>query len=127
MIDMTADWGRKVPFRWVDLHYPNEGFGPRNVRGQIKVTVEVLPRTLGQKCPASKGRAEPEPMDEPERPPEPANPIFNAPQCAAYIKYTIKEALIQRKSCICCCCCALVFVILVGGLFLLRQSGLVPI
>jgi len=88
-----------------------------------------MPRAKGRSIPASIGfRAGPAKLKDPNRPPQPANPIFAPDQCAAYIAYVCMEAINKKKPCCCCLsCCVLIALILVGYFYLQGVLGLPPL
>mmetsp|Transcript_72184 Transcript_72184/g.193000 ORF Transcript_72184/g.193000 Transcript_72184/m.193000 type:complete len:295 (+) Transcript_72184:60-944(+) len=134
--------GLKYPTKWFKLCHPggpgcrnNKDFRrpgydfERNNQCQIQLTVQVMPRAKAKAVPASLGfRAGPAKLKNPNRPPQPANPIFAPDQCAAYIVYTCKECCLRFRPCCICICCILIVVIFFVGYFYLKDIlGLPPL
>ena len=60
----------------------------------IYMHIQVMPRALARATPASNGfDPGPAKLRDPNRPPQPANPIFAPDQCAAYIAYVCMESI----------------------------------
>ena len=91
--------------------------------------IQVMPRALARATPASNGfDPGPAKLRDPNRPPQPANPIFAPDQCAAYIAYVCMESINKCKPCcICLCCLVLVVAFLVGYFYLKDILGLPPL
>jgi len=136
------DEGGKYPFRWFKLCHPggpgcktNKNFKKvgydfeKNAQAMIQLTVQVMPRALARATPASPGfKAGPAKLRDPNRPPQPANPIFSPDQCGAYIAYTCKEAISKCKPCCCCLICLVLVVALLVGYFYAKDIlGLPPL
>ena len=139
--DVEADEeGTKYPFKWFKLNHPggpgcktNKNFKQpgydfeKNCQAEIQITIQVMPRAKARAMPASNGfKAGPAKLKDPNRPPQPTNPIFNPEGCKAYIVYTCAEAINKKKPCCCCLsCCVIIVALLVGYVYLL-QAGLAP-
>uniref|UniRef100_A0A7S4U7T2 C2 domain-containing protein n=1 Tax=Guillardia theta TaxID=55529 RepID=A0A7S4U7T2_GUITH len=96
--------GTKYPFRWFRLCHPggpgcktNKDFRApgydfkRNYQCEIQLTIQIMPRAKARAIPASLGfKAGPAKLQDPNRPPQPTNPILDPEGCKAYIIYVCK-------------------------------------
>ncbi len=65
-------------------------------------------------------------MVDPNRPPQPKNPIFDPVGCGKYIAYSCRECCLQCKWPCLCICCILLIVVFFIAYFYLNQVGLAP-
>lgn len=77
--------------------------------------------------PASLGfKPGPAKLFDPNRPPQPKNPIFDPEGCKAYIVYVCKEAINRKKPCCCCLSCCIILIVLLVVYVYLLQAGIAP-
>jgi len=139
--DVQADEeGTKYPFRWYSLCHPggpgcktNKDFKQpgydfvKNRQAEIQITVQVMPRAKARAMPASLGfKPGPAKLFDPNRPPQPKNPIFDPEGCKAYIVYVCKEAINRKKPCCCCLSCCIILIVLLVVYVYLLQAGIAP-
>ena len=134
--------GTKYPFKWLKQCHPggpgcktNKDFRQpgydfvKNYQAEIQLTAQVMPRAKARAMPASLGfKAGPAKLFDPNRPPQPTNPIFNPEGCKAYIVYVCAEAVNKQKPCCCClCCCILIALLLVGYVYITHAVPMLAI
>ena len=99
------------------------GVSPANLFKSTKVLMillttvfcQVLPRAKARANPAGSKRNGPALLGEPNRPPQPANPIMEPEKCKAYIVYSIKECFARCKVPCLCILCAIVIGLIIAA------------